>query len=88
MNKQKRYAGRAIRKERRELREMLAVIDKIDFDALWDGVAEAFAALGRVLAEATASIARAYAEYTDAVEREYRMTYRALTTGPTAGATS
>ena len=85
MNRQKRYAGRAICKRRREQREMFAIISAIDFDAFQTGMAEAIIEFGRVLEAATASIAWFFAEFNaahaEAREQEFRMTHRALTTG-------
>lgn len=85
MNRQRRLAGRAIRRQLREQREAIAALSRIDLNDLGQRMVAAFSHFCRAIEEAVKSIARLYfvlaAAHQSNAEREYRMTYRALTTG-------
>ncbi len=81
MTKERRHAGRAIRKARREQREAIAAIAAIDFTGLIDLMADAFANAARVVAEAFTQLAHAITEHE---AQQFRMAHRALTTGKEA----
>lgn len=85
MSKEKRRIGRAIRKQRREQRELMAAVTAIDFGKLGDAMDEVASQIGRAFAEVVELTTQAFTEfvslYVEAKQREYRMTHRALTTG-------
>lgn len=81
MTKERRHAGRAIRKARREQREAIAAIAAIDLTGLIEMVGEAFANAARVIVDAFAQLAHAITEYE---AQQFRMAHRALTTGKEA----
>jgi hypothetical protein len=84
VNKQKRYEGRAIRKQRRETREAIAVLSSIDLKTISLQIAAAFESFCRTIEEAIKVGAQLEADFAAACEQEYRMTHRALTTGTPA----
>ncbi|MBG9889844.1 hypothetical protein ABE10_25480 [Bacillus toyonensis] len=81
MNRQKRHAGRAIRRQRRERHQVMGAVATIDWGALGALFTRAMEWLGRVVAAVASAVEDLVRAYLDAVAREHRMTYRALTTG-------
>ena len=85
MSTEKRRAGRAIRKQRREQREVLAAVAKINLAALGQAMVDAFTSMWEAVVDAFVFVGTqmlAFAEaYSESRQQEYRMTYRALTTG-------
>lgn len=85
MNKQKRHAGRAIRRQRREQQQVIKAFATIDWDALGALFTNAMEQLGRVVASFVSAVEDLARADLDAAAREHRMTYRALTTGSEVG---
>ena len=85
MNKNKRRAGRAIRKQRRRNMELFAAVSAIDLDALGEAMVQVATQLGqhftRAIEETRKSFEEFAASYRECLDQNYRMTHMALTTG-------
>lgn len=88
MNKEKRRAGRAIRKRRRKDMELLAAVSSIDYNALGEGLVQVMAQLGEHFTRAFSEARRSFEDfclaYQESVEQERRMTHMSLTDGKEA----